>query len=79
MNIDHNKCLICNSSKLNNLKKYNSAHLCKCNECKFIFSKKIPYSNELINYYDEYGRTNYLSDVKIKRYNELLDKLKIHP
>lgn len=74
MNIYHKKCLLCNSDNLKMLKKYISAHLCKCNECKFIFSKKIPSSNDLIKYYDGYGRSDYLSDVTIKRYNHLLDK-----
>lgn len=74
MSRNHKKCLICFSENLILLEKYKSAHLCKCNSCEFIFSKKIPTEIELKDFYDGYGRADYLSPITIKRYNELLDK-----
>jgi 2-polyprenyl-3-methyl-5-hydroxy-6-metoxy-1,4-benzoquinol methylase len=70
----HTNCLICNSSKLNPLEVYSKAHLVKCENCKFVFSKQIPTEQELINHYEGYGRNDYLSPLTIKRYNELLDE-----
>lgn len=70
----HNKCLICNSSSLENLEVYKHAYLVKCKTCKFIFSKKKPSLKELIDHYDGYSRNDYLSPITIIRYNELLDK-----
>ncbi len=71
----HQKCLICNSDNLYTLTSYNRAYLVKCNDCGFVFSKKIPTNEELISHYDGYGRNDYLSPITIKRYNEILDKL----
>jgi SAM-dependent methyltransferase len=71
----HSNCLICSSSELKPLKDYQKAHLCKCNACGFVFAHRIPTEQELIDYYDGYGRNDYLSPVTIKRYNELLDAM----
>ena len=71
---NHKICLLCSSEELYLLEKYKSAHLCKCRNCGFVFSKKIPSETELNNFYDGYGRADYLSPITIKRYNELLDK-----
>jgi 2-polyprenyl-3-methyl-5-hydroxy-6-metoxy-1,4-benzoquinol methylase len=57
------------------LSAYQKAHLCKCGSCGFVFAQKIPTEQELIEYYDGYGRNDYLSPVTIKRYNELLDAM----
>jgi 2-polyprenyl-3-methyl-5-hydroxy-6-metoxy-1,4-benzoquinol methylase len=57
------------------LKDYQKAHLCKCGACGFVFAQRIPTEQELIDYYDGYGRNDYLSPVTIKRYNELLDDM----
>lgn len=40
-----------------------------------MFAQRIPTEQELIDYYDGYGRNDYLSPVTIKRYHELLDKM----
>ena len=69
----HNSCLICSNNSLKNLETYKLAHLTKCNNCHFVFSKKIPSQQELIEHYKGYGRNDYLSPITIKRYNELLD------
>jgi len=71
----HSHCLVCNSSNLKPLSAYQKAHLCKCGSCGFVFAQKIPTEQELIEYYDGYGRNDYLSPVTIKRYNELLDAM----
>lgn len=70
----HKNCLICYSEELFLLEKYKSAHLCKCKNCGFVFSKKIPSDNDLNNFYDGYGRSDYLSPITIRRYHELIDK-----
>ena len=74
MVLTNDNCLICSSKKLFLLEKYKSAHLCKCKNCGFVFSKNIPSKIELNNFYEGYSRADYLSPVTIKRYNELLDK-----
>lgn len=70
----HTNCLLCGSADLNFLKKFEKDLLCKCKECGFVFSRKIPAQEELINYYTEnYDRTRYFSPITKKRYEELLD------
>lgn len=71
----HAHCLVCNSTQLKPLEAYTAAHLVKCSACGFVFAQKIPTEQELIAYYDGYGRNDYLSPITIKRYNELLDQM----
>jgi 2-polyprenyl-3-methyl-5-hydroxy-6-metoxy-1,4-benzoquinol methylase len=71
----HNNCLICGSSKLQDLPGFSAAFLCHCADCKFVFSKKIPTRNELVAHYEQYSRDDYLSPLTIKRYHEFLDRL----
>ena len=70
----HLSCLICNNPKLKDLEYYKHAFLTKCQNCNFVFSRKIPSQKELNKHYEGYGRNDYLSPITIKRYNELLDK-----
>lgn len=70
----HKHCLICGSERLKHLKSYSEAHLVQCKSCNFVFSEFIPSEQELIEYYEGYGRNDYLSPITIKRYHELLDK-----
>lgn len=69
----HSKCIICDSDKLTPLLGYEKAHLCQCDSCHLVFSRKTPTDEELTNFYKNYGTNNYLSPLTIKRYNELLD------
>lgn len=71
----HLNCLICDSSQLKPLEGYHETHLVKCGTCNFVFAQKIPTTQELIDYYDGYGRNDYLSPITIKRYHELLDQM----
>ncbi len=71
---EHLSCLVCGSINLKKLIGYEKAHLCQCGKCSFIFSKRIPSSQELDNYYKDYGTNSYLSPLTIKRYNEILDQ-----
>ncbi len=72
--MEHTTCLICDSSNLKELPDYSDAFLTKCQDCSFVFEKKIPTSAELVEFYDNnYERTEYFSSITIKRYNELLD------
>ena len=70
----HTTCLICNSKKVKELPAYSDHFLIKCQDCSFVFVKKIPREQELFDFYENsYVRTNYFSSITIKRYNELLD------
>lgn len=71
----HKTCLICDSQNLKKIIDYEHAHLCQCQSCGFVFSKKIPSKTELTQHYEGYGRNDYLSPITIKRYHELLDKM----
>jgi len=74
MSLFHSNCLICNSTLLKDLEKYKKDHLVKCAVCDFVFSKKIPTTQELTTYYDGYSRGGSISEITIKRYNSILDK-----
>lgn len=70
----HHCCPLCSNSKLKPLSTYAKNHLLKCRVCGFVFSQ-IKYSQEVLQkLYWNYSRTDYLSPITIKRYNELLDK-----
>lgn len=71
----HKNCLICNSSLLKPLRGYESKYLQKCKNCGFVFIYKIPTKEELDTYYATYAYSgdDYISEITIKRYNELLD------
>lgn len=71
---EHLSCLVCGSINLKKLIGYEKAYLCQCGKCSFVFSKRIPSSQELDAYYKDYGTDNYLSPLTIKRYNEILDQ-----
>ena len=66
------KCIICESEILA-LQGYEQHHLVKCTSCKFIFCKPKPTLAELEAHYGLYPRANAISEITIKRYNELLD------
>ena len=70
----HKECIVCKGKKLRSMKDYQTAHLCQCKDCGFVFSKQIPTENELVEHYNRYSRNDYLSPLTIKRYNELLDQ-----
>jgi len=73
--IEHSECLLCNSRNLKEMPDYFETRLVKCDDCNFVFSKKTPSKEELIDYYsNNYSRTSYLSPITIKRYNEILDR-----
>ncbi len=72
----HSNCLICQSTQLKKMDRYAQTHLVKCQSCSFVFTQVIPTNEELISFYDGYGRHDYLSPLTVKRYNELLDQFK---
>jgi 2-polyprenyl-3-methyl-5-hydroxy-6-metoxy-1,4-benzoquinol methylase len=71
----HSNCLVCGNSQITNLNGYEKAFLVKCSNCGFVFSERIPTNEELNFYYSNYGSNFYCSDLTIKRYNEILDKM----
>lgn len=70
----HTHCILCNAEKLKPLVGFEKAFLTRCSNCGFVFSARIPTNQELITYYEGYGRNDYLSPITIKRYNEILDQ-----
>jgi 2-polyprenyl-3-methyl-5-hydroxy-6-metoxy-1,4-benzoquinol methylase len=76
MNIQENRtCLICQSKSLSQIDTVNEEALLKCNSCSFVFFKRIPTEQELTEHYAGYGTGFLCSDITVKRYNELLDKM----
>ena len=56
------------------MQRFSAAHLCKCENCGFIFSKTVPTKDVLDRFYNsEYDGTNYFSPITRKRYEEWLD------
>ena len=51
----HKLCLICNGSNINTLSGYERHDLLKCENCGFVFMRKIPTGTELENYYSIYA------------------------
>jgi 2-polyprenyl-3-methyl-5-hydroxy-6-metoxy-1,4-benzoquinol methylase len=71
----HSTCLVCEHKDLTALSGYEKAFLVKCHNCGFVFSERVPTIEELDNHYKNYGSNFYCSELTIKRYNEILDKM----
>lgn len=67
-------CLLCGSARLTSLSGYEQHYLVKCTACDFIFCKRKPTMDELNTHYALYPRARGISEITLKRYNELLDK-----
>lgn len=67
------QCLLCGNVDLAPLTLYQNAYLVQCKNCDFVFSKKIPSSDELIAHYHTYPRNDKISAITLKRYEELLE------
>lgn len=70
----HLICPLCASSNFKALPKFNRSHLVKCRSCSLVFSEKIPTNNELEEHYSHYNRGRHVSDLTIKRYEQLLNE-----
>jgi len=70
----HDNCIICFSNKLKALDSYLRVPLYKCQSCSFVFAQDIPTSDDLKEYYKNYGKQQYLSPVTIARYHQWLDQ-----
>ena len=69
----HEKCLMCSSNNIKQIKGYERYYLSRCNDCGLVFTTYIPNNEELHTNYENYRRDDYLSPITIKRYNEILD------
>lgn len=69
----HKRCLISGSDKLRILKGYEKYSLVKSVPLGFVFASRIPTEEELTAHYKRYSRSDFISPITIKRYNELLD------
>lgn len=68
------RCPSCYSDDIKYLKKYERCcSLAKCGNCGLVFATYIPDESITHEIYDNYGRNDYLSNVTVLRYNELLD------
>jgi 2-polyprenyl-3-methyl-5-hydroxy-6-metoxy-1,4-benzoquinol methylase len=70
----HTFCLQCGSDNLNPVSHYHKAGLVRCESCSFVFCDRIPTQSELIAHYNTYPRHDTISDITIKRYQELANK-----
>lgn len=68
------KCLLCDTAKLNPLTGYEKDFLVQCKRCGFVFCKRIPTATELVKHYEQYSRANIISPITLKRYEQLLEK-----
>lgn len=69
----HEHCLVCGSTDYGVLgRQYAHAYLVKCQDCGFVFGRRIPSEQELNEHYAKYPRGTSLSPVTTKRYEELL-------
>jgi 2-polyprenyl-3-methyl-5-hydroxy-6-metoxy-1,4-benzoquinol methylase len=57
------------------MKRYSRVNLVRCSNCGFVFSKWIPSEQELDENYSRYPRHDTISELTIKRYEELLERL----
>ncbi len=68
------KCPLCGTTDLKKLNGYEECcGLVKCKDCGLVYATIQPSEEKACQIYDSYGRDDYLSEVTIKRYNELLD------
>ncbi len=65
-------CLICHHPDLVKMAEYERDYLCRCGKCGFVFSERIPTMEELVANYSNYPRSNKISEITLKRYDELL-------
>jgi 2-polyprenyl-3-methyl-5-hydroxy-6-metoxy-1,4-benzoquinol methylase len=70
----HSKCVACGSEALLALEGYERHYLRKCKSCKLAFVGRVPREEELQAFYSQYSyaRTQWLSPITRKRYQELL-------
>ena len=67
------KCNLCSSNKLKVF--YNDNGICQCTECKFVFYKSIPSSDELDAVYSNYSREEYITDISKNKISSELQRL----
>jgi 2-polyprenyl-3-methyl-5-hydroxy-6-metoxy-1,4-benzoquinol methylase len=65
-------CPLCGSAQLSSLKGYEKDYLSSCLKCHFVFCERKPTADELKAHYGGYPRGNAISEITIKRYEELL-------
>ncbi len=71
----HEHCLVCGSTDYGVLdQQYAHAYLVQCQECRFVFGRRIPSEQELSEHYSRYPRDTALSPITVKRYEELLEQ-----
>ncbi|REJ82296.1 MAG: class I SAM-dependent methyltransferase [Bacteroidetes bacterium] len=70
-----NTCLVCNSDNLSALKGYEFHGLAYCSSCGMVFHRHVVPEEILQKHYTAYPESDLPSDVTVKRYNEILDRL----
>jgi 2-polyprenyl-3-methyl-5-hydroxy-6-metoxy-1,4-benzoquinol methylase len=68
------QCILCQSKELELLKNFNAGDLVRCKSCFMVFSSLIPSQSTLATHYGAYRMFDQISDITIKRYNQLLDQ-----
>ena len=68
------KCNICNNENFIELLEFQKFYISKCNNCSFVFSRKIPTSDMINKCYEGYDRSVFLSLDSIKNIEKLAKK-----
>lgn len=70
------KCPLCNSAEIKDLRRYQADHLARCGYCHFVFSRAIPTIEELSVLYSEYsyGGDYYVSPITRERYRAIIQE-----
>jgi len=69
----HTQCLINGTDDLVPLKGYERYELVRSKSSKLVFTAKIPTAAELSDHYNNYSRSGAISEITVKRYQQLLD------
>lgn len=68
------KCNLCDHKNLTDILEFKKFHLCKCNNCNFVFSKKLPTIQMINKCYQAYDRSVRLSQESIKNIEKKVKK-----
>lgn len=67
------RCPGCGSAAGRPLSRYREARLVRCQRCRLVFAGKLPSAAELDDYYAGYPAARALSDLTVRRYDQLLE------
>lgn len=69
------RCPSCGSAGARPLSRYRAARLVRCQRCRLVFAGTVPSAAELDEYYAGYPAARALSELTVRRYDQLLESL----